>query len=159
MAIALLAPLGGRISDRAVARWGKRRGRQSAVWLGAACSAILLWAGGHTEDNTLAILLLAAAAGFNLFATATWWATCNDLTRNFSGSLSGLMNMCGNLGGWLSPILTAYFATHFGWTRALDFAALVTCCSGVLWLMVDATRSIEAAPARDAQPFRAPLGA
>jgi ACS family glucarate transporter-like MFS transporter len=147
IAIALLAPLGGQISDRAVARWGKRRGRQSAVWVGAACSATLLWAGGHTEDNTLAILLLAAAAGFNLFATATWWATCNDLTRNFSGSLSGLMNMCGNLGGWLSPIVTAYIATRLGWTQALDFGAIVTLAAPVLWLWVNAAKGIEPAPA------------
>jgi ACS family glucarate transporter-like MFS transporter len=146
IAIALLAPLGGRISDRAVARWGKRRGRQSAVWLGAACSATLLWSGGHSVDNTLAILLLAAAAGFNLFATATWWATCNDLTRSFSGSLSGLMNMCGNLGGWLSPIVTAYIATHLGWTQALDFGAIVTLAAPLLWLWVNAAKEIEQAP-------------
>jgi ACS family glucarate transporter-like MFS transporter len=143
LAITLLAPSGGWFSDRAVARFGKRRGRQSAVWLGAVCSAGLLWAGGHTANNTLAILLLAGAAGFNLFASITWWATCIDLTRNFSGSLSGLMNMCGNLGGWLSPILTAYIATHFSWTRALDFAAVVTLLSAVLWIWVNAGQSLE----------------
>jgi ACS family glucarate transporter-like MFS transporter len=144
LAIALLAPLGGWLSDRAVAHWGKRRGRQSAVWLGAACSAALLWAGGHTAHNLLAILLLAGAAGFNLFATTTWWATCNDLTQNFSGSLSGLMNMSGNLGGWLSPILTAYIATHFGWSRALDFAAGITLLAAALWVWVNADENLEA---------------
>jgi ACS family glucarate transporter-like MFS transporter len=146
IAIALLAPLGGWISDRAVTRFGKRRGRQSAVWLGASCSAALLWAGGHTANNTAAILLLAAAAGFNLFATATWWATCNDLTRYSAGALSGLMNMCGNLGGWLSPILTAYIATHLGWTQALDFAAIVTLTGPVLWLFVNAETDLDSSP-------------
>lgn len=144
LAITLLAPLGGWVSDRTAARFGKRRGRQSAVWLGVACSTTLLWAGGHTTDNTLAILLLAGAAGFNLFATTTWWATCNDLTRNFSGSLSGLMNMCGNLGGWLSPIVTARIASRIGWTQALDFAALVTLAAGLLWILVDADQNLEA---------------
>jgi ACS family glucarate transporter-like MFS transporter len=143
LAIALLAPLGGWFSDRAVARVGKRRGRQSAVWLGVACSATLLWAGSHTSRNTLAILLLAGAAGFNLFATATWWATANDLTRHFCGSLAGLMNMCGNIGGWLAPIVTARIATRFGWTRALDFAALVTLAAGLLWLLVDADQDLD----------------
>jgi len=143
IAIALLAPLGGWVSDRAVARLGKRRGRQSAVMMGASISALLMWAGGHTENNAAAILLLAGAAGFNLFATATWWAACNDLTRRHSGSLSGLMNMTGNLGGWLSPIVTAKIATRFGWTEALDFAALVTLSAGVLWLLVNAENALE----------------
>lgn len=143
LAITLLAPAGGWFSDRAVERFGKRHGRQSAVWLGAVGSAVLLWAGGHTANNTLAILLLAAAAGFNLFASVTWWAVCIDLAKNFSGSLSGLMNMCGNLGGWLSPILTAYLATHFNWARALDFAAVVTLLSAVLWIWVNAEQSLE----------------
>ena len=146
LAIALLSPLGGWLSDRAVARFGRRRGRQSAVWVGVACSATLMWVGSHTANNTLAILLLAGAAGFNLFATATWWATCNDLTQEFAGSLSGLMNMCGNLGGWLSPIVTAYIATKLGWTQALDFAALVTLSSGVIWVLVRADEPLEGEP-------------
>jgi ACS family glucarate transporter-like MFS transporter len=143
LGIALLVPVGGWFSDRVVARLGKRRGRQCAVWVGAACSAGLMWAGGHAENNTLAILLLAGAAGFNLFATVTWWAVCNDLTRSFSGSLSGLMNMFGNLGGWLSPIVTGYIATRLGWTQALGFGALVTLTAGVLWLLVNATQNLE----------------
>jgi ACS family glucarate transporter-like MFS transporter len=152
IAIALLAPLGGWISDRAVARFGKRRGRQGAVWLGVACSATLLWVGAYTANNTAAILLLAGAAGFNLFATSTWWAVCNDLTRRYSGSLSGLMNMFGNLGGWLSPIVTGYVATRFGWDQALGLAALVTLTAGVLWLLVDATQNLEEPSRIDNQP-------
>ena len=34
--------------------------------------------------------------------------------------------MGGNLGGWVSPVFTAYIATRFGWSRALDFAAVTT---------------------------------
>jgi predicted amidohydrolase len=149
LAIALLAPLGGWVSDRAVARFGKRRGRQSAVWLGAACSAGLMWAGGHTENNILAILLLAGAAGFNLFATTTWWAACNDLTKRYSGSLSGFMNMFGNLGGWLSPIVTAAIATRVGWNQALSFAALVTLTAGALFADLTAVHRTSGAPPLD----------
>jgi len=144
LAIMLLAPCGGWASDRLVARIGTRRGRQCSVWLGAACSAALLWAGAHTANNTLAILLLAAAAGFNIFASATWWAACIDLTRNYSGSLSGLMNMFGNLGGWLAPIGTAFIATRLGWTQALDFAALLTLAAGALWILVNTEHNLEA---------------
>ncbi len=144
LAIVVLAPVGGWVSDRAVARHGKRRGRQAAAFAGMTVSAGLLATGAHTVSNPAAIALLAIAAGFNLFATSTWWATCIDLSRDFSGSLSALMNMCGNLGGSISPILTAYIATRFGWTAALDFAALVTLVGGLLWVAIDAGKPIEA---------------
>ncbi|MGH6631424.1 MAG: MFS transporter, partial [Burkholderiales bacterium] len=157
VASVLMAPLGGWLSDRAVTRLGRKRGRQSIVWIGMTCSAVLLSLGAHTADNTLAILLLAGAMGFNLFATPTWWATCIDLAPNYSGSLSAMMNTSGNLGGWLSPILTAYLATRFGWATALDFAALVTVCSGALWFLVDANRNLEEGSG-DLQPQGVPLG-
>ena len=141
IAMLLLAPIGGWLSDFAVAKFGRRRGRQSTVWLGMGCSAILLWSGSHTLNNTAAILMLALAAGFNYFATPSWWAACIDLTPTYSGSLSGLMNTCG--GGWLAPSLTAYIASHFGWIQALDFAAVLTVIGGVLWIFVDASENLE----------------
>jgi ACS family glucarate transporter-like MFS transporter len=143
IAVVLLAPLGGWFSDRAVSRLGKRRGRQCTVWVGMSLSAALLWSGAHAANNSLAIVLLAGALGFNIFATSSWWATCIDLTPDFSGSLSAMMNTWGNLGGWFSPILTAYIATRFGWIRALDFAGLVTFAAVILWIFVDAEQSVE----------------
>jgi MFS transporter, ACS family, glucarate transporter len=143
LAIAVLAPLGGWFSDRAVARFGYRRGRQTALWLGVLCSGTTLWLGGHATNTIAAIILLAVAAGSNLFATATLWAVCIDLAPTFSGSLSGLMNTLGTLGGAVSPILTAHIATNWGWPQALDCAALVTLIAGPVWFLVNADENVE----------------
>ena len=143
IAMTLMAPLGGWLSDKAVAHFGRRRGRQSTVWFGMTCSAVLLWAGSHTVNNTSAILLLAVAAGFSHFAAPSWWATCIDLTPEHAGSLSGLMNTCANLAGGVAPILTAYVATKFGWITALDLAALASFCAGVIWVFVNAADRLE----------------
>jgi MFS transporter, ACS family, glucarate transporter len=143
LAVVILSPLGGWLSDRAIRKFGKRRGRQSAVWVGMTLSAVLLAAGAHTANNPAAVLLLAGALGFNMFSTATWWAACIDLAPNFSGSLSAMMNTCGNLGGAISPVLTAYIAVHFGWAHALDFAALITLLACVLWFFVRADENLE----------------
>jgi MFS transporter, ACS family, glucarate transporter len=145
IAALILSPLGGTFSDFAVLKWGLGRGRRTAAAAGMAVSAVLLASGAHTANNPVAILLLAGAMGFNLFATSTWWATCIDLAPNYSGSLSGLMNMAGNAGGAAAPILTAFIATRFGWTRALDFAALVTFAGAMLWGLVNASERIEEA--------------
>jgi ACS family glucarate transporter-like MFS transporter len=142
LAIAIASPLGGLFSDFAIRKFGRRLGQRLAVWVGMFSSAILLWEGAHASNKVTAILLLAAAAGFNMFASVTFWAACIDLGQEYSGSVAGLMNTFGNLGGWFSPIVTAYLASAFGWTAALTLASLVTAASGLCWLMVDTTKGI-----------------
>ncbi len=148
LAMTLMSPIGGWLSDKAVEHFGTRRGRQSTVWIGMTCSALLLWLGSRTANNAGAILLLAVAAGFSNFAAPSWWAACIDLAPNHSGSLSALMNTCANSAGGIAPVLTAYIATTLGWTRALDFAALMSFMAGVVWIFVDASDSVDT-PARN----------
>lgn len=134
----IMVPLWGWLTDWLAVQLGKRNGRKVSVWLGAGCSAALLYCGSHTAGNSLAILELAVGAGFNFAASAVLYSSCNDIAESYSGSLSGVMATFGSLGGWLSPILTAYIAVRFGWTMALDFAALVTLASAAAWLFIDA---------------------
>jgi ACS family glucarate transporter-like MFS transporter len=140
----IMAPLGGWLSDKAVIRIDRRRGRQITVWIGMTSAALLLLAGSHAANNVTAVLLLAAAAGFSQFAAPSWWAACIDLAPEHSGSLSGLMNTCANLAGGFAPILTGYLATRFSWTTALDFAAVVNLAAGVIWVFVNVEHGVEA---------------
>lgn len=143
LAIALLTPLGGIYSDAACRRFGKRMGRAIAVWTGMGLSALLVWVGSSRNSAYAAILLLALGAGFNMFAAVSYWASCIDLSEKYTGSISGFMNTFGNLGGWLSPIVTAYVASRFGWNSSLACAAGVTVFSGVLFSLVDASQSLD----------------
>lgn len=138
-----MVPLWGWLEDVTAAKVGTRRGRRACAWLGIAASALLLWLGAHTANNTLALSELALAAGFNFAASAVLWTTCNDISIKCSASISGIMTTFGSLGGWLSPVLTARIATRFGWSQALDFAVLVTCVSGLAWFLIDAEQTIE----------------
>jgi ACS family glucarate transporter-like MFS transporter len=142
IAIAVLSPLGGLFSDFAVRIFDKPWGQRLAVWIGMFSSAGLMWAGAHAPNKVTAILLLAVAAGCNMFASVTFWFACIDLGQQHSGSVAGLMNTFGNLAGAFSPIVTAYVAARFGWTSALSLAALVTAGSGLFWLGVDTTKKI-----------------
>ena len=147
VANAILVPLWGWLSDAAVHRLDRRRGRRLVALLAIAFSAALLVSGSHTANNAWSLSQLALAAGFNFAASAILWLTCNDLTAEFSGSVSGFMTTFGSLGGWASPVATAFIASRFGWTRALDFAALVTAISGMAWFLVQADRRLEDAVA------------
>ena len=143
LSMAVLAPVGGWFSDRIARRSTRRRGRLTAVWLGMGVSTILLLLGSHLNVTAVALPMIALAAGFNMFAAANFWAACIDLAPDFSASLSALMNTLGSLGGVASSVVTAYIAVHFQWSRALDLAALITVCSGLLFSFVNAGRTIE----------------
>src|SRR5207253_3174554 len=101
-------------------------GRRLAVCVGMFGSAVLLWAGAGISSSASAITLLALGAGLNMFAATTFWATCIDLTEDYTASLSGVMNTFGNLGGWLSPIASGYAnaaCARFSWQMKFHWAA------------------------------------
>ncbi len=139
----IMVPFWGWFSDRLVQKQGKRNGRRTAAWLGIAGSAVLLWSGSHTSSNTAALLQLAIAAGFNFAASAILYTTCTDISKKYSGSISGIMATFGSLGGAASPVVTALIATKLGWSAALDFAAVVTVISGFAWFFIDAGGTVE----------------
>jgi len=143
LAMALLSPLGGWFSDRVAKRTNRRRGRITAVWLGMGTAAILLFLGSHLTITTIALPAIALAAGFTMFAATNFWAACIDLAPDFSASLSALMNTFGSIGGAFSSTITAYMAVHYGWSHALDLAAVITVFSGLIFTFVNADRSIE----------------
>jgi ACS family glucarate transporter-like MFS transporter len=69
----------------------------------------------------------------------------NDLSRHYSASLSGLLNMANNLGGVVSPTLTPWIAARYGWTTALDAAAVTMAGMGSLWLLIHPEERIDPA--------------
>ena len=64
------------------------------------------------------------------------------MSPEYSGSLSGLMNMIGNIAGAISPTLTPYLAEHYGWTTAIDVAALSIGSAGLVWFFIDAGKQL-----------------
>jgi ACS family glucarate transporter-like MFS transporter len=148
LAILIAALLGGWVSDRMVRRFGHPWGRRIPVFVSALGSATLLAIGARVQNPYYAIGLLAVAAGCNSVAAVTSWAIPNDLSENHSGSVAGILNTTTNFGGALSPVLTPYLATRFGWITAIDFAALFMVCICLLWLLVHPERRIDLDPAQ-----------
>ena len=59
--------------------------------------------------------LTIAMAGLELTVPVAW-ALCLDIAGDYSGSVTGVMNTLGNLGGAVSAVMIGYLATIFGWT-------------------------------------------
>jgi MFS transporter, ACS family, glucarate transporter len=145
LAMAVLSPVGGWFSDRLSRITDRRRARLAAVWLGMGMAVLLLYGGNHLSVTTIALPMIALAAGFTMFGAANFWAACIDLAPGYSASLSALMNTVGSIGGVISSLVTASVAVRSGWKAALDIAVWMTLASGLLFTLVNNNRTIEQA--------------
>src|SRR5579872_187142 len=120
----LLGGIGSLISAQIIPRLARRTGfrlarRIVAVigFVGASASIIVFM---QIADPARAMVLLGLAGFFNDFVMPAAWAGCMDIGGRHSGTVSGSMNMLGNIGGALSPLAVGYILT---WTQnwALTF--------------------------------------
>ena len=139
--------IGGLASDKLTQLWGARWGRMSVMIFGFGVAAIGLLPGVLAKDPGTALAwLVIALAGLEM-TVAVFWAVCIDIGGRFSGSVSGVMNMLGNLGGAVSAVAVAYLASWYGWTYPflVGSAACVIACG--LAFYVNPDRSAVTGPA------------
>lgn len=82
---------------------------------------------------------LSLALGFASASDGPFWATAIDLGRGKVGASSAIMNPCGNIGGFLAPILTPLIAGYAGWSWGLYFGAGVVLVGAIAWFLIDPT--------------------
>jgi ACS family glucarate transporter-like MFS transporter len=129
-------PLGGVLSDAAVARWGATWGRRSVPLAALCIAAIFLLIGARTPSPMVAVLALTACTVLVLGTEGPFWATMTQLSGERSGLAGGVMNFGSNLGGMVSPALTPWLAERIGWESALSLTAGLAIVAGLLWLRV-----------------------
>jgi len=133
---------GGVFSDALTRRCGKRSGRclfSLAVML---LAAAFLASGAHVHSARLASIVLAGGAGSLYLSQSCYWSVTADIAGNSSGSVSGLMNMGGQIGGAVTASLTPAIAGAYGWTASFVVAAGLCSLGGLAWLLVNPERSL-----------------
>src|SRR5262249_38240058 len=98
--------LGGGLSD-ALVRWtGSRRwGRSLLGLVGFILAGLCIMGMGFTTKPWQAIALLCLANLVNDVAIPVIWAVCADIGGRYVGSVSGLMNFAGAIGGFPRPVM------------------------------------------------------
>ena len=84
--------------------------------------------------------LTLAMAGLELTVPVAW-ALCLELAGDFSGSVTGVMNTFGNLGGSISLVVIGYLSTRFGWNVPFIVCSMFCGVAAVLARRVDPNRS------------------
>jgi MFS transporter, ACS family, glucarate transporter len=151
LAMALGSATGGAVSDALTRRIGKRSGRclySLAVMLMAAGFIVF---GAYVRSAPLASIVLAGGAGSLYLSQSCYWSVTADIAGNSSGSVSGLMNMGGQIGGAVTASLTPAIAGTYGWKASFLVAAALCAFGGLAWLLVRPEQHLagSAGPATD----------
>ncbi|HMF76378.1 MAG TPA: MFS transporter [Bryobacteraceae bacterium] len=136
LAMAIGSASGGWISDLITKRLGKRAGRCMLALVGIGLSAFFIALGTQVASPQMAVMVLAAGAGSLYLSQSSFWSISADIGKKSAGSVSGVMNMCGQFGGALTASLTPYLGKTFGWNVSFLVAAGLCAVGAVAWLFV-----------------------
>jgi MFS family permease len=146
LAIAAGVFIGGWLSDLLTHRWGSRMGRRTPGIIGLPLAALAAVGAVVTPNPFISALLLAAAAGLAALGVAPAWAVCLEIGGQHAGVVSGSMNMVGNLGGALSPVVVGICVDRWNsWQAPLFSVALFYLMAAACWLAIDPEQKIEPA--------------
>jgi len=143
--------VGGGLSDALIARTGNRRWGRSVLGLvGFGGAGLCVLATGYTTQAWQAVLLLCLAFLINDLAIPVIWAVSADIGGRYVGTVAGIMNTAGAVGGLLSPVLiprilsalpTAY-SVSLRWQIIFAGLAVAWFISAAAWLFVDASKPL-----------------
>jgi ACS family glucarate transporter-like MFS transporter len=140
--MALCCSAGGVLSDFFTRRYGKRWGRCGVAVFGIGLAAAFIASVSVVSGPRLAGVVLAGGAAALALSQSTFWSFTADIAGGSAGSVSGVMNMGGQLGGTVTATLTPVIASHFGWGASFGVAAFLCGTGALVWLLVDPSHQL-----------------
>jgi sugar phosphate permease len=152
----LAATLGDLAGGWASDIWAKRTGNLKAARRGVAVTGFLVAAAAivpatATQDSMSSVWYTCLALFALELTVGVSWAIPLDIGGDYAGSVSAVMNTCGNIGGAISPTLLAYLVQAYGWDVPFFVAAGLCVAAAALFARIDATRRIHAGEGVDAK--------
>jgi hypothetical protein len=140
--------LTGWLTPRLVKRFGDlARVRRSLGATGCALACLMLLLSVRLKHPVLAMAAMGCSCFGNDMAMPGSWAGCMDLGGRFAGTLSGLMNTWGCLGGLLAPWTIPYILQAAGnnWAVVIQVIAGWYFIGALSWLGIDPVTPVDRA--------------
>ena len=136
--------VGGLATDWLLRRTGNAKlARSSVAITGMLGCVVFIVPAALTEDPYVAVGCLTAAGFFLECTIGPSWAVPMDTGGKYSGTVSGMMNMAGNFGAAISPIVFGYLAVGDKWQAPFIVAACLLVVGAAIWAFwIDPTKAI-----------------
>jgi len=141
--------VGGLATDWLLRKTGNTKlARRSVAIVGLLGCAVFIVPAALTENAYTAVYCLTGAMFFLECTIGPAWAVPMDAGGKYSGTVSGMMNMAGNIGGALSPMVFGFLAQYGNWQAPFIVAAVLLVIGSAVWAFwLDPDRSVvERAP-------------
>jgi sugar phosphate permease len=126
--------VGGSLSDFIFHKTRKARLARSIVAApGFLLSGIFLIPAAMTESAWASVLCLATSFFFLEFVIGPAWAVPMDVGGQFSGTVTGVMNMAGALAASVTPLVFGYYFGKGSWMVPFFITSAVMLLGAVIW--------------------------
>lgn len=100
--------------------------------------------GGTMASAFFAMFFLGMTSFFNDLVMPGAWATCMDVGGRYAGTVSGSMNMMGNMAGFVAPPVAGIIVdAGLGWSTFLYTMAGMYVLGGFCWPFINPTKPLE----------------
>jgi cyanate permease len=135
--------LGGLLTDYVVRKTGNLKNRRWIGFGGFFLGSLAMAASVTVDDPLESLVVISMASFFGDLTLASCWAVCMDVGHELAGTVSGAMNMWGNLAGFVAPTVTGYLMKYFGnWNIPIVVSSVIFFIGALLWLRIDPTKSV-----------------
>ena len=119
--------------------------RRLLAYVGFSGAGLLLVVSTRMHNPLPAMIAMGLASFCNDLVMPGSWGACMDVGGKYAGTLSGAMNMMGNLGGAASPTIIGYMLrwTKNNWDMTFYVSAAVYAMAVLLWCFLDPVTPLE----------------
>jgi sugar phosphate permease len=135
--------LGGWVSDRIGHVTGNLRFARKVVAItGFLMAAAFIVPATFTTDPYHSVWYSCMALFGLELTVGVSWAVPLDIGGDFAGTVSSVMNTCGNIGGAISTSVLGSLVKAYGWDRPFVLAAILCVAAAVLFTRIDANKQV-----------------
>ncbi|HEV2957096.1 MAG TPA: MFS transporter [Xanthobacteraceae bacterium] len=126
--------VGGLATDWLLRKTGSAKlARRAVAIFGLLGCCVCIVPAALVQDPYAAVALLTASGFFLECTIGPAWAVPMDTGGKYSGTVSGMMNMAGNIGGALSPLVFGILVQLGSWQAPFIVAAVLLVIGAAIW--------------------------